>query len=302
MKPAGTIVLLYHRVARLERDPHGLAVTPERFAAHCEVLRRRAEVVRLLDANPLRRQVAITFDDGYADNAIEARPILAAAGLPATFFITAGRIGQSGEAWWDLLEQIVLASAPTSDALEFDTAGSPLWVDLRSPAARERAYWALFWRLRPLPPTMIQPMLFSVSHRWQSQTEHRATHRWMTTDELRLLAETPNIDVGAHTLTHPLLASLPAEEQQQEIAGSRALLEQMTGAAPVLFSYPHGSPDAFNDVTVGLVRDAGYRIACVATRGTVRAGSDPLRMPRNVVHDWEADRFEAWLDEWMRRE
>jgi peptidoglycan/xylan/chitin deacetylase (PgdA/CDA1 family) len=301
VKRAGTIVLLYHRVARLERDPHGLAVAPERFTAHCEVLRRRFEVVRLLDANPSRRQVAITFDDGYADNVIEARPILATAGLPATFFITAGRIGQSGEAWWDRLEQIVWVSAPPIDSLELDIAGSRLWVDLRSPGARERAYWALFWRLRPLRPAVIESVLVSVACQLQSPTDNRATHRWMTTDELRLLAEAANVDVGAHTLTHPLLASLSAEEQRQEIAGSRALLEQMVGGAPTLFSYPHGSPDAFNDLTLRLVRDAGYRIACIATRGIARAGSDPLRVPRNVVRDWEADQFEAWLDEWMRR-
>lgn len=301
MNRGGTIVLLYHRVAHLERDPHGLAVAPERFTAHCEVLRRRFEVVRLLDANPSRRQVVITFDDGYADNATEARPILLSMGLPATFFITAGRIGQNGEAWWDRLEHIALASAPTSDSLELEIVGSRLWVDLRSPAARERAYWALFWRLRPLRPAVIESVLVSVARQLQIPTQDRATHRWMTVDELRLLAEADNVDLGAHTLTHPLLASLSAEEQRQEIAGSRALLEQMTGGAPTLFAYPHGSPDAFNDLTMQLVRDAGYRIACSATCGIARAGSDPLRVPRNVVRDWNADRFEAWLDEWMRQ-
>ena len=66
--PAGTLVLLYHRVAQLDHDPYGLAVRPDRFAQQCSILRKRCDVVPLRDANGGRRQVAITFDDGYADN------------------------------------------------------------------------------------------------------------------------------------------------------------------------------------------------------------------------------------------
>ena len=301
MNDAGTFVLLYHRVARIDEDPHGLAVAPERFTAHCEVLRRRFEVVRLREAQPSRRQVAITFDDGYADNVTEARPILESMGLPATFFITAGRIGGSSEAWWDRLEHIMLASTPVSDALELEVAGLRLWVDLRSPAARQRAHWALFWRLRPLRPADIESVLVVIARQLQSPTEPRTTHRWMTIDELRLLAQADNTDIGAHSLTHPLLASLSADEQRQEIAGSRALLEQMTGVAPTLFAYPHGSPDAFNELTLRMAREAGYRAAYTATGGFARAGLDPFQVPRNFVGDWDADRFERWLDEWMGR-
>src|SRR4030095_13148077 len=88
-----TLVLLYHRVAHLERDPYGLAVHPDRFAEQCRVLGHRCDVVRLSETNGRSPQVVITFDDGYADNGGEARAVLQAAGLPATFFITAGRLG-----------------------------------------------------------------------------------------------------------------------------------------------------------------------------------------------------------------
>ena len=155
----GTLVLLYHRVAHLERDPHGLAVRPDRFAEQCEVLRRRCTVVPLAQSDRARREVAITFDDGYADNAGDARRILAAAGLPATFFITAGRVGEGPEAWWDRLERIVLGCDTGADALELDVDGRRFWADIRSATARERAHWALFWRLRPLRPAAIESVL-----------------------------------------------------------------------------------------------------------------------------------------------
>jgi peptidoglycan/xylan/chitin deacetylase (PgdA/CDA1 family) len=295
----GTLVLLYHRVARLPHDPHGLAVRPDRFAAHCEILRRRCEVVPLREATRSRRQVAITFDDGYADNAAEARSTLAAAGLPATFFITIGRVGHTGEAWWDRLEQIVLACESTADTIEIDVGGSPLWADIRSSTARERAHMAMFWRLRAMRPADIETILHELEVQLGVRSVPRTTHRWMTADELRALAATDGVDIGAHTVTHPFLRTLPADEQWTEIAGGREAIERLLGTRPSLFSYPHGSHDAFDAVTTGLVRKAGYTAACTATGGIARPDGDPLRIPRNVVGDWEGDVFERRLDQWL---
>ena len=77
MNRAGTLVLLYHRVAQLEHDPYGFAVCPDHFAEQCAILRHNYDVVPLREAVATRREIAITFDDGYADN-IAAAAILAA--------------------------------------------------------------------------------------------------------------------------------------------------------------------------------------------------------------------------------
>src|ERR1044071_982348 len=122
----GTLVLLYHRVTQLARDPYGFVVHPDRFAQHCDILRRRRDVVPLRDASAARRQFAITFDDGYADNSREACDILAAARLPATFFITAGRVNQRTEVWWDRLEQIVIGCQPAGGCIDVEIVGRRL--------------------------------------------------------------------------------------------------------------------------------------------------------------------------------
>jgi peptidoglycan/xylan/chitin deacetylase (PgdA/CDA1 family) len=296
---AGTLVLLYHRVAHLERDPHGLAVRPDRFAQHCEILRRRSAVVALRDAKRSVRQVAITFDDGYADNATEARSILMSAGLPATFFVTVGRLGERREAWWDRLEQIVLERETSATTIEVEIAGRPLWIDIRSSKARERAHLALFWRLRPIRPAAIDTVLSEIEAQLGVRSADRETHRWMNVEELRALAATSGMEIGAHTLTHPFLPSLEAGEQWAEIDGSRSSLERLLETHASLFSYPYGGHDALDAVTTGLVGRAGYTIACTATRGIARPDCDPLRIPRNVVGDWDAERFEHWLDHWL---
>jgi peptidoglycan/xylan/chitin deacetylase (PgdA/CDA1 family) len=297
----GTLVLLYHRVTDLRCDPHGLAVRPDRFAAHCEILKKHCDVVRLCQANPSRRQVAITFDDGYVDNAGAARDILTAADLPATFFVTIGRVGQPGQAWWDRLAQIFLESEITAGTIDLEIGRRRLWADIRSPAARERAHLAVFWRLRSLPQAEIESALSGIERQLGVRSFDRETHRWMTIAELRTLCDNESFDIGAHTLTHPFLPSIPVDQQWQEIHGSREAVEELLGTRSTLFSYPYGGPDAVGTNAMELVRKAGYTIACTTSGGIARADSDRLLIPRNVVGNWEADRFERWLNDWLRQ-
>ena len=113
LRPHATI-LLYHRVARERHDPWGQCVAPERFAAQMALLAEQAEVVplaRLPGAigrrRPSRPLVAITFDDGYLDNLVTARPILERHGLPATVFLVSGWLGRDRLFWRDELARLV---------------------------------------------------------------------------------------------------------------------------------------------------------------------------------------------------
>ena len=99
-RSARGIVLLYHRVAGPRRDPQGLDVSADRFDAQLAVLRRAAAPLPLAEFEAHRRDgtlperaVAVTFDDGYADNLLVAAPILARHAVSATIFVTAGMVG-----------------------------------------------------------------------------------------------------------------------------------------------------------------------------------------------------------------
>jgi peptidoglycan/xylan/chitin deacetylase (PgdA/CDA1 family) len=159
----------------------------------------------------------------------------------------------------------------------------------------------LYWRLRRLRPADIDVILTELEDRLGVETIDRETHRWMTADELRALSARAGVDVGAHTLTHPMLANLSADEQRREIDGSRSELERLIGAPVTLFSYPFGGHDAFDAVTTQLVREAGYTLACTGTGGLARPDQFPFLIPRNVVGDWDASTFERWLDQWLAR-
>lgn len=296
MTTRGAVVLLYHRVCQLDRDPYGLAVTPEHFQEQCRILSQRGGVIPLEELARSGRGVAITFDDGYADNAGAAREILSAAGLPATFFIASGLRERGDEAWWDRLEQLLLESGFECPWLDLEVDGRPLLLDVRSESARARAQAALSRRLRPMRPHAIDAVLDAIEAQLGIRSVRRQSHRWMTVAELQQLAQAPGVEIGGHTISHPFLSSLDAPEQRREIEGCRHDLEALVGRPVRSFAYPYGAPDAFTDATVQVVREAGYTIACSATGGTVIRDGNPLRTPRNTVGNWEGGQFEAWLD------
>ena len=101
------IVVAFHRVQDRE-DSHGLSVDRDMFERHCRFFKRHFDVVplrelvsRLEDGRRVDRMLAITFDDGYHDNFVNARPVLESLSLPATFFVVSQWIGTETWAWWD---------------------------------------------------------------------------------------------------------------------------------------------------------------------------------------------------------
>ena len=224
---------------------------------------------------------------------------LAAAGLPAMFFITVGRVGERAEVWWDRLEQILLEGTTTASTIEIEIGGRPLWIDIRSPSARERAHQALFWRLRPMRPAVIESVLADLEELLGIRTVDRETYRWMTAAELRALSASDGWK-SAHT--HSPIPFLPRSSPRSSGGRLRAAAVRSKRCwkrpRPV-FAYPYGGRDAFNPVTTQLVRDVGYTMACTTAGGIARADCDPLQIPRNVVGDWDAERFEEWLDRWL---
>jgi peptidoglycan/xylan/chitin deacetylase (PgdA/CDA1 family) len=189
--------------------------------------------------------------------------------------------------------------APAGGYLDLEVAGKRFWADVRSPAARARAHMALYWRVRRMRAGTIESILDRLAEQLGITTVERDTHRWMTKEELRELAGTTGVEVGAHTLTHPVLTAVSATEQWEEIDGGRRQLEDMLGTPTRLFSYPYGGYDAFDEATTRLVRQSGYTMACTGTGGLASVDDYPLQVPRNVVGDWDAPTFERWLHHWI---
>lgn len=99
----------------------------------------------------------------------------------------------------------------------------------------------------------------------------------LSRDELLSLDAEPLCTIGAHTLTHPKLETLSVQEQHAEIKQSKQELESLLGHSVAHFSYPHGS---YNDDTIGIIKECGFRTALMAWGGGVRKGDGPLQLHR----------------------
>jgi peptidoglycan/xylan/chitin deacetylase (PgdA/CDA1 family) len=287
---------MYHRVAAPDRDPYGLAVHPDRFAQHVEQLLAMDCTMPLEDLvdRPRSGQVAITFDDGYEDNATVAAPLLSGAGIPATWFITAGRLGER-RFWWDRLADGLLGPHLRPDALDVSVAGRQVWLDLRTPAARTTALRFLHRRLRPLPPEALEAAVDDVTGRL-GMTEETSDGLTMTIEQLRGLAALPLQEVGAHTRSHLQLRGQREELQREEIFGSVADLTGVLNHPVRAFAYPFGSESAVGALAPRLAAEAGCTLACSTAPGPVRPRGNRYLLPRLNVEDWDGREFRARLD------
>jgi peptidoglycan/xylan/chitin deacetylase (PgdA/CDA1 family) len=315
----GPMVLLYHRVAQLQGDPHLLAVSPEHFEEHLLALRQHFEVSSLSElteclARGMRPSpvVALTFDDGYADNAEAAFPLLNKHGIPATFYLASGFVGSTRECLHHDLERLLLLSPQRPDQLHLLVAGKPFVWAMRlreaekriaspvggwnmesktDPTARHRACREIHGMLRVIPPVEREGVLEQLRSQCGDPGPARSTHRAMTWDQARQMAACELTDLGVHTVNHPYLSALPLKEQRAEILESKRALEEQIGQPVTSFAYPYGTRQSYTAETVGLLKELGFANACSNFRNRIGRLSDLFQIPRFVVGDWNGDEF-----------
>jgi peptidoglycan/xylan/chitin deacetylase (PgdA/CDA1 family) len=321
------LIVLYHRVVELPfADPYLLCVSPQHFAEHLEILRRSWRPLRLQQlaqaprARGLpHRAVVVTFDDGYADNLYNAKPLLERYAIPATLFVVTGSIGCGREFWWDELQRLFLQPATLPESLDLQVRGrSYQWelgdaaryceADCRrqrgwnveqeeTPSLRQHLHRALYYLLHLLTEGERLKVLDKLVAWAGIESTNRPTHRTLSRDEVVRMAKGGLVEVGSHTVTHPALANLPLSVQREQIRRSKASLEDVLGRPVTSFSYPHGS---YTPETAALVREAGFACACSSLIDLVWRGTDRFQLPRMVVKNWDGEAFAQRLEEWFR--
>ncbi|HEY3797713.1 MAG TPA: polysaccharide deacetylase family protein [Caulobacteraceae bacterium] len=318
----GAIILLYHRVGEPELDPQLLSVSRRHFEEHLLVLRgfRRVPLAQLPAASAVGQpRIAVTFDDGYADNLHNAKPLLDKYETPATMFVSSGYVLDRRPYWWDELQQLLLRPGPLPPTLAVAIGGAarefPLddeatyggvyaqsraWsVATRGdPSGRHAAYRELCAAIRGLAPDRRLEALDDV--RAAIGAAAMDDGEACTADEIRQLREPGLIEIGGHTCTHPILSRLSVAEQQREISQGKAALEEMLGEPIRTFAYPFGTRADYTAETAACVRHAGFAQACSNFEGRVRGRTDPFQLPRYLVRDWDGETFEKKLTGWLR--
>lgn len=276
-------VLMYHRVlprtrASQEYVEPGMYVAPETFARHLDwleeffrVLSLDELVTRLAEDRPLPpRACAITFDDGWRDNAEFAVPELARRDLPATIFVVTERVGTKGAFWPDeLLRRVMPLPLPEQQDLALrlgvEAAGNPAG--------------ALLAHVKALSDADRRSALESL--RGATASPPAQTAELLDWEEVDRVAG-QGIDIEAHGATHAILSSLPAEEIERELQSALVTLRERGHGRRALLAYPNGSHD---ERVRRIARAVGYRAAVTTRNGLATAGTDPMAVPRLALHD-----------------
>ena len=136
--------------------------------------------------------------------------------------------------------------------------------------------------------------------RWAGLDEEgRPSHRLLSLEETSALAEGDLVEIGAHTVNHPSLASLSLESQRDEILKSKARLQDIVGSPVTSFAYPYGKRSDYSAQTVALVREGGFTCACSNFPGRVTRSTDAFQLPRVQVEDWEGEEFAQRMAGWF---
>lgn len=296
------VILVYHRVADLAADPQLLAVSPENFRAHMQHLKTNFPVLRFEESwsEVEEPAVAVTFDDGYADNAIEALPILEEVGIPATFFVSTGNLGTTREFWWDELDRLLLGDYTLVENLELNTGNGKQSWQAATPADRLKLYQELHPLLQQLDGAGRENCIMQL-RKWAGTDETgRTEYRALSLDELKRLAASAWTTIGAHTVTHTPLSNLSLEQQRDEISASKNELEKVTGQEIKTFSYPFGRKSDYTKDSVRICQEAGFIKAAANFPGQVHRWTDPFQLPRQLVRNWELEIFtEKLKDFWI---
>jgi peptidoglycan/xylan/chitin deacetylase (PgdA/CDA1 family) len=301
------IILIYHRVKELENDRQLLAVWPENFYRQIEHLKKNYNLVdpeefadMLLNYKRFPpKSVLLTFDDGYADNLLNAVPILESLEAKSIFFITTSMLNSNSEVWWDSLEKVFF-NANLPPELDINFNGKTHNFRTSNQVEIETTYFALHPLLKYSKNRQKESAMKHLLN-WSGLSEEvRESHRFLSAGELKKMSESKNAIIGAHTHTHTPLSILNSEEQLEDIKTSIEKIKEITGIEVKYFSYPFGVKKDYSRDTIIICKKLGFRFVCANYYSQVHSWTDPFQLPRILIRDWAFDTFKLNLKRFFR--
>jgi len=275
------LIVTYHRFSA---DRAYAATSAAMFAEQLAYLRARYTIVPLSAVERYLREglplpaasAAITIDDGYHDAYEVAFPILQRYAVPATLFAATDFIDQKSWLWTDKVR--FMAFEMTTNRLSADVGGSVVHAELEGPISRFQAADRLNALIKNLPEENKEQVIASIATQVGITLPilPPAHCRPLTWNELREMAAA-GVEIGSHTVTHPILPCVGTEQLTRELTQSRTRLEEMLGRQVTLFCYPNGD---YDQRVRGEVERAGYRLAVTTEEGLNDASTDPLALRR----------------------
>ena len=301
------LVLNYHRIGNEEDDlfdPCIFSATAEQFDEQISLLKRNVspitmeEALAFIDGTVKERtprcRVLITFDDGYLDSYRIAYPILRAHGVQGVFFLVTSMVGSNHVPWWDQISYLLKTSKKRRFSLRYPL---DLKVDIDRDGFKDSLRAVL--RLYKVPEN-ADPARFlrEFAEETQGETPPETLRRFLNWDEAREMTRGGAV-IGSHTHSHAILSQLGPEGQYEELATSRAILQEQLGVEVDTVAYPVGNRRAFTDETKQIAQQVGYRAAFSFYGGANFPGkTSPYDMHRFDIGHYSASRLQLETPLW----
>jgi peptidoglycan/xylan/chitin deacetylase (PgdA/CDA1 family) len=220
----------------------------------------------------------VTFDDGYRDVRDNALPVLRRHGAPATLYVASGFADGTAEIWWLALE----AALARASSVRIDLGSGEATIPCATAAEKQAAWSKIYWALRAGPEARLRAETRRLALEQGVDLLSFARDLCMRWDELRALAEDPLVEIGAHTVSHPMLAKHPDAVARSEMAGSRDAIARELGRAPVHFAYPVGDLSAAGPRDYAMASELGFESAVTTMPSHLDAShaATPTALPR----------------------
>ena len=254
----GSRIMVHHGICLADHTKfNSIFLTLRTFESHLKFYKKYFNVVSLDDYyqqkfSKDKFNICLTFDDGFANNYKYVLPLLAQYQLPATFFITA--ISHAGyDVLWNDFLSIVSKYGPKQISYKnhsykkdkhnryiLTETSNSLNETLRNCGFTEKA--EMMEELYPLVPF---------------KADKKDEDYWlqMSREQIRQVAASPYVTIGAHGYYHNDLAKISIEDVKEELVNTKTYLETIIGKPVNSFAFPYGS---YNADVVDAAKKAGY--------------------------------------------
>ncbi len=207
----------------------------------------------------------ITLDDGYRDTLEHALPIFQKHQAPATVYVTSGFADQNRPLWWLTLEEAI-RSAPS---ILFPDPNGTVGFATDTPRRKQAAFEQIRTLVVKYPPDLIRETVLDLARQAGIDEIALCRKACLGWSEVADLAKDPLITIGAHTLSHPVLARCDPKDAVIEMARSRATIEEQIGRPVRHIAYPNGDPASAGQREFLMAKALGFASATTTRPGLV---------------------------------
>lgn len=262
------LILTYHRIVenknQIDSEINSISVTTKTFERQIKLLKKKFNLVSIEEIlkinNKYKKNLAITFDDGYKDNLTHAVPILEKYEVPATIYITTRFLENKLDMWWYEIEKIIWQK----DKLDFNFLNKKYYFEIKEENNKKKCYKKLSLLFKSLNYFDQNKLLEQIT---KTKERIQFKDKILNKSDLIQLNQRKNITIGSHTHTHANLAILSDNDCKKELLNSKKILENILNKEIVHFAFPYGSKKDAGLRESNLVKEAGYQTAVTTQLG-----------------------------------